>query len=169
MISELRWPDRLEAASKKAGECHWHFFVVLGCHWPRHGFQVLGEHWQAFAAVFAVFAVAIPCPAEDEAAVTSAAKEEETLPNEPLIDAARLAPIVISPLNVALPSEFKVIPFASEPICIPSASISSLTVEPSLSFNEVAVNSTCSVDVLPIVVVPANLAYSVLPDTICTP
>ena len=85
------------------------------------------------------------------------------------MEAARLAPIVISPLNVAFPLASKVIPFPTEPICIPLESIESLVVLPSLSFNVVEVSSRCSVAVFPIVVVAAKLALSTEAETICTP
>ena len=80
-----------------------------------------------------------------------------------------LGDIVIAPLNVALPLASKVIPSETEPICIPLEFIESLTVEPSFNSNPESVILTCSVDVLPIVVTPANLANSTLPDTSCTP
>ena len=81
------------------------------------------------------------------------------------MEAARLAPITIVPLKVASPLEFKVIPLDTAPICIPLESIESLVVLPSFNFNVVDVISTCSVDVLPIVVVAAKLATSVLSST----
>ena len=73
---------------------------------------------------------------------------------------AKLEPIVISPLKVASPSAFKVIPELTAPICTPLLSIEIRVVPPSLSFNVVEVISTCSVAVFPIVVVPPNLALS---------
>ena len=81
------------------------------------------------------------------------------------MEAARLAPITIVPLKVASPLEFKVIPLDTAPICIPLESIESLVVLPSFNFKVVDVISTCSVDVLPIVVVAAKLATSVLSST----
>ena len=81
--------------------------------------------------------------------------------------------MVIEPLNVALPSELKVIPPLSEPICIDVgviwtllfASLPIVTVVPltvtksvvwSFNFKELLVISTCSVPLFPILVVEAN-------------
>ena len=77
---------------------------------------------------------------------------------------------MIVPLNVALPSELNSIPPVLDPICIEvgvivtllSASFPIVTVVPdivtrslvsSFNFNELPVISTCSVEVLPTVVV----------------
>ena len=81
--------------------------------------------------------------------------------------------MVIEPLNVALPSELKVIPPPSEPICIdvgviwtllfeslPIVTVVPLTLTKSVvwsfSFKELLVISTCSVPLFPILVVEAN-------------